>query len=456
MKVFSLFAMILAAFCWTTYAAPISNPLGFKAPGYPSYPKASPDLVRAPNSLDEGGETCETAVEITAIPYTDTGNTSDNVNNYNPPFAFNGGRDVVYRYTPAVDMCLDMSLCASYYDTRLYVYQTACNGVPYRINDDGCLGPNYPGPFVSHLQGVNVTAGQTYFIVVDGFDGSSSGEYNLEIADCGPPWVPDEPCPNGAIFGQPHNEYALGWFSATSGNQCIYDNVFGLTEPICVVEFWGGTATGQGEVCGEDPLTFQIAFRTDSAGYPGTLVASYQMTILREPDGEYNGFPLYKYSAPLNPCLIFSEGWMSVQTVTDPVPNCAFVWWSFLVGDCVGWLRLNGTYYRPYSDQSFCLLPSLGAEPVAGTLPTQYALHQNYPNPFNASTTIAFDLPKSSHICLRVFDLLGREVAVLKDGMMEAGSHRVTFDGSNLASGIYFARLDAGKFSQTKKVILLK
>jgi hypothetical protein len=96
------------------------------------------------------------------------------------------------------------------------------------------------------------------------------------------------------------------------------------------------------------------------------------------------------------------------------------------------------------------------SEGLAGTLPQQYALYQNYPNPFNAITTISYDLPKSAHISLRVFDLLGRQVAVLKDGMMEAGSHRVTFDGSSLASGIYFARLDAGKFSQTKKLMLLK
>jgi photosystem II stability/assembly factor-like uncharacterized protein len=79
-----------------------------------------------------------------------------------------------------------------------------------------------------------------------------------------------------------------------------------------------------------------------------------------------------------------------------------------------------------------------------------------YPNPFNPSTTIAYDLPKAGRVSLRVFDLLGREVAVLKDGFVEAGSHRVTFDGSSLASGIYFARLDAGAFSQTKKLMLLK
>jgi len=80
----------------------------------------------------------------------------------------------------------------------------------------------------------------------------------------------------------------------------------------------------------------------------------------------------------------------------------------------------------------------------------------SYPNPFNLTTTIAYDLPRAGHVSLRVFALLGREVCVLKEGLMEAGTHRVTFDGSGLASGIYFARLDAGAFSQTTKLMLLK
>ena len=84
------------------------------------------------------------------------------------------------------------------------------------------------------------------------------------------------------------------------------------------------------------------------------------------------------------------------------------------------------------------------------------ALMTCYPNPFNPSTAIVFDLPRAAHVSLRMFDLSGREVAVLKDGFVEAGTHRVTFNGGNLTSGIYFVRLDAGAFSQTKKLVLMK
>jgi hypothetical protein len=88
--------------------------------------------------------------------------------------------------------------------------------------------------------------------------------------------------------------------------------------------------------------------------------------------------------------------------------------------------------------------------------PTKFELLPAYPNPFNPSATITFDLPKAGVSSLRVFDLLGREVAILSDGFLDAGRHHVVFDGRNLAKGVYFARLEAGKFSQTKKLMLLK
>jgi hypothetical protein len=83
-------------------------------------------------------------------------------------------------------------------------------------------------------------------------------------------------------------------------------------------------------------------------------------------------------------------------------------------------------------------------------------LIQSYHNPFNPSTTIKYELPKSSAVRLSVFDILGREVSVLVNERRVAGVYQVKFDGSNLASGVYFYRLQAGDFVQTKRLLLLK
>ena len=86
----------------------------------------------------------------------------------------------------------------------------------------------------------------------------------------------------------------------------------------------------------------------------------------------------------------------------------------------------------------------------------EFELYDNYPNPFNPSTTIKFELPKSSHVSLTVYDILGREVSVLVNAKREAGAYEVKFDGSNLASGVYFYRIEAGSFVQTKRLLLLR
>jgi hypothetical protein len=101
-------------------------------------------------------------------------------------------------------------------------------------------------------------------------------------------------------------------------------------------------------------------------------------------------------------------------------------------------------------------------------LPTRYSLEQNYPNPFNPTTTIVFTLPSlgiiyaegrgrvGSHGTLKVFDVLGRELATLINEMLEPGKHTVTFDASTLSSGVYFYRLTSPKATITRKMILLR
>ncbi len=91
-----------------------------------------------------------------------------------------------------------------------------------------------------------------------------------------------------------------------------------------------------------------------------------------------------------------------------------------------------------------------------GGLPTHFVLEQNYPNPFNPVTIISYQLPQDSRVTLKVYDILGREVATLANERQDAGTHAVTFDGSRLSSGVYFYRLIAGTFSDVKKLMLVK
>jgi hypothetical protein len=99
---------------------------------------------------------------------------------------------------------------------------------------------------------------------------------------------------------------------------------------------------------------------------------------------------------------------------------------------------------------------STSVSATANNLPFTFCLEQNYPNPFNPSTTIKFELPQTSHVKLSVSDLLGREVIVLLNEKRNAGIHEVKLEGSNLASGVYFYRLQARDFIQTKKLVILK
>jgi len=89
-------------------------------------------------------------------------------------------------------------------------------------------------------------------------------------------------------------------------------------------------------------------------------------------------------------------------------------------------------------------------------IPREYSLSQNYPNPFNPTTTINYQLPISSYLTLKVYNLLGQDIATIFEGVQSAGNYSVTFDASGLTGGIYFYQLKAGSFVENKKFILLK
>ncbi len=93
---------------------------------------------------------------------------------------------------------------------------------------------------------------------------------------------------------------------------------------------------------------------------------------------------------------------------------------------------------------------------VQVNVPAKFALEQNYPNPFNPTTLIKYSIPQDQQVKLNVYNLLGQNVVSLVNGMQKAGEHEVTFDASNLASGVYFYKLEAGTRSSIKKMLLMK
>ena len=101
-------------------------------------------------------------------------------------------------------------------------------------------------------------------------------------------------------------------------------------------------------------------------------------------------------------------------------------------------------------------LSIVGVETISNEIPIEFRLNQNYPNPFNPSTTIQFSLPQASHVTLEVVNTLGERVGVLASEDLNAGTYNYSWDASNLPSGIYFYRIQAGSFVDTKKMILLR
>jgi len=90
------------------------------------------------------------------------------------------------------------------------------------------------------------------------------------------------------------------------------------------------------------------------------------------------------------------------------------------------------------------------------SVPTEFILNQNYPNPFNPSTTIKYQIPELNFVAIKVYDVLGNEIATLVSEEKPMGSYEVEFDANRLTSGVYFCQLKAGDFVSTKKMILTK
>ena len=152
--------------------------------------------------------------------------------------------------------------------------------------------------------------------------------------------------------------------------------------------------------------------------------------------------------------------------------NSSDAFWNSPTGDYfTGWIDDVRVYDLPLSGNNVAKLADMGmtgqgasgASPVLEMvqIPDKFALHQNYPNPFNPETTIQYDLPRAERVCLKIYDLLGREVATLLDKEMEAGYHKVLWnsrDANNnqVSTGLYIVRVVAGDFISARKILFMK
>jgi hypothetical protein len=152
-----------------------------------------------PQGVRQGGDLIEDAFEITEVPFMVTGTTTGYTNDYDEECTASGSTapDVVYEYTPTESTFLNIDMCGSSYDTKIYVYEnTYTPGEPYACNDDYYDVGDPCGSYVSAIFGMAVTGGNTYYIVVDGY-GTANGEYMMDITEGEPPCTVE--CPPGAL-----------------------------------------------------------------------------------------------------------------------------------------------------------------------------------------------------------------------------------------------------------------
>ena len=146
-----------------------------------------------------------------------------------------------------------------------------------------------------------------------------------------------------------------------------------------------------------------------------------------------------------------TDGGISWQTQTTPLgnPNGYNAIFSIFFYDAQhGWL--TGDY------GNICNYTGTTGVENNDSSPNDFSLKQNYPNPFNPNTVIRYQLPVASQVSLKVFNVLGNEVAILVNDHKPAGNYTVDFNAANLSSGVYFYSLTAGSFTETRKFILMK
>ena len=199
---------------------------------------------------------------------------------------------------------------------------------------------------------------------------------------------------------------------------------------------------------GQLPSGAHLSTDCGSSWQGGSLGIENQTVLSFTPFGE-KVFAIVK--GPYLPAIYLTTShdseWTSVNQ--DGLPNAEIISLSVIGTELYAGIAQKGIWSRPLSE----ITDIVDHQP---DIPGNFLLNQNYPNPFNPQTNISFAIPQSRFVTLKIFDLLGKETATLVNEYKQAGNYTVKFDGSNLPSGVYFYRIEAGEFKEAKKFLLMK
>ena len=181
---------------------------------------------------------------------------------------------------------------------------------------------------------------------------------------------------------------------------------------------------------------------------PGCVLSKgANATLTAIPSG---GTGQYSYS--------WSPGGYTTQSITRPVSNCPTTWTVTVTS---GTQTATASHSVNYQGSGCDCGGELEKKIETSVVPDKFELMQNYPNPFNPTTTLKFSVPEATHVVLRIYNVQGQEIRTLVDNHLDASYYEVKWDGTDsfgnqVASGIYFYRIQAGKFVESKKMTFLK
>lgn len=412
-------------------ASPVSD-----APASPGSAPQAPD----PSSPPPIGDTIESPFRIESLPFTGAGNTCEFVDDYDASCPFGAqARDVVYAYTAPTLLFVNVDLCASFYDTKLFVYRGSVASL-VGCSDDVCGADGYK----SRLAYLELDAGETYYFVVDGYD-AACGTYTMAVTTVIPTQLE---CPPGA-FVEHEPVCGDGYVDLYNGGCCCSPVVrfTDLESGPDTLHVCGqsGSFMSQGEFSWDTDwyeINPQDATRLT---YCGTAEFSFQLVLIDGREGCGGYAPLEVVTG-----LPFQERCLT----RDIEPGKYWLWvgpMAFTPAPCGSdYVLTIGGYHSGGS-----------AAPEGVPEPRSPFGLTSRPQPFAARTTLYFELPAPSSVRLAVYRPDGRHVRTLVHGDQPQGPGEVSWDaldgaGREVASGTYYCVLEVAGDREVRSVTLLR